>query len=221
MPIYSPKTGNVWIRDYDLGVVLQLGAILDPVKKQYSVHFTSGLSPNTDANVPVILNNPEQVYEKKTYPSLLIKREPFGQDRKRWGSYGQFDYVSGVPGTEQTVNGQTVYHKVEIKPQAWPYTLNYTVTCFARYEYEAQTMMRQLLRSFQPLGQINVTDSLGENRGYVFYNDSEVQDIGEFINVAERVHAYSISIRIEAEIDLVDPQLADTVQTIVGNTGTM
>lgn len=212
---YTPKTGIVWLRDFDSGVVKQLNPVL--IDNNYFVNFTTGLNSSSDPNVQVIFAQPEQVYEFRTHPIFLVRRNSMQPDLQRWHSYGQFSYREGVPGTERVVDGETVFDQVEMKPSAWPYNINYTISCYSRYEYEAQTLLRHILRSFQPRGHITVVDSLSENRGYTFFSDPDVQDLGEIIDVADRIRGYAVNVIVEGEIDLVDPVVRDTVQDVVVN----
>ena len=57
-------------------------------------------------------------------------------------------------------------------------------------------------------------DSISENRYYTFFSDGAVNDIGEIVDVAQRLKGYSISVKVEGEIDLVDPAVRDTAQEI-------
>jgi len=203
----------VWIRDYDQGVVNQLQPVL--IDNNYFVRFLSGLSSSSGTDVPVIFDKPEQVYEIRSYPFIHVKRESMEPDLARWHSYGQQDYIAGVPGTEHVVDGETVYDEVETKPQAWPYNITYTIAVYSRFEYEAQTILRHIMRRFRPRLYITVKDSLDEERYYTFFSDSAVSDIGEIVDVAQRLRGYSISVRVEGEIDLVDPVVRPTAQQVV------
>lgn len=217
MSKYTPNTGQVWVRDFDLGVVLQLNPVL--VDNNYFVEFSSGLSSSSGTQVPIVFDKPEQVYEIRSYPFIHVKRDSMEPALERWHSYGHQDYIAGVPGTEHVVDGETVYDQVEAKPQAWPYDINYTISCYSRYEYEAQTILRHIMRRFRPRLYITVVDTLSENRYYTFFSDGAVNDIGEIVDVAERLKGYSISVKVEGEIDLVDPTVRSTVQELAFTLG--
>ena len=218
MAKFTPKTGEVWLRDFDSGVVLQLQPTL--INNNYFVVFSSGLSGSSSPNVPVIFNQPEQVYEIRSYPFIHVKREAFTPALERWHSYGQQDHIAGVPGTENIVDGEIFYDQVEIKPQAWPYDIEYVISVYSRFEYEAQTLLRHVMRRFQPRGYITVQDSVSEDRFYTYFSDPAVADIGEIVDVAQRLRGYSVSVKVEGEIDLVDPVIRDTVQQVVVSTDT-
>jgi hypothetical protein len=215
MPAYTPPIGTVWVKDFDRGIVLNLGATL--VGNNYFVVFASGLSPNTSLNVPVSFDRPEQVYEQKIYPSYTITRDEPELDLSRWYGVAQVQEMSGV-GTPHLVNGVMVYDEVKLAPQAWPYTIKYTISCYARFEYEAQTLLRNLVRRFNPRGYINVIDSLGDTRTYDCFVDAGFTNISDIVDVSERVKAYSINCRVIGELDLAKP-MGNTPADNSGTTG--
>jgi hypothetical protein len=227
MVVWSPRTGTVWLRDFDLGIVTGTGALLDPAGSpggnNYYIDLSSGPcnSPDSDGFIPVIFNNPEPIYEQKIYPSVLIKRDDFVPALQRWHQYQQYDYYMGIPGTEETVGGVSGFTQAETKPSAWPYDITYSVSIYSRYEYEAQMILQSLMRRFQPRSYITVVDTEGDNRRYTAFVDNSVSDIGEFVDASERLRGYSLSIKVEGEIDLVDPVVKSTMKEFVQSTGTL
>lgn len=223
---YTPRTGKVWIRDFDASIIKRLGATLvtsGANANNYLVHFPTGscLNPSAPLDIPVIWGGPEQVFEKKVYPSYVIKRESFEPALSRWHSVQQLQEVWGIPGTSHVVDGETVYDQTELAIQAWPYDFTYSISIFARYEYEAQTLLKNLITKFPPRGYVTVIDSLGDNRTYECFNDSSINDLGEIVDVSERLRSYAITVKVLGEIDLTDPIVVDTVQTVVNNVGNM
>lgn len=217
---YTPRTGTIWIRAYDEGIVKRLGGTLGVSGETANTYYAqfSGqdcIGPNTSLNVPIIFGNPEPIFANKTYPSYSVKRDSIEPNLSRWHSVGQLQEVWGVTGTEQVINGITGYEQVETSPQAWPYDITYTISLYARYEYEAQTLLRNMMRKFPPRNYITVIDSMNENRTYECFNDSSITDISEIVDVSERLKGYSITVRVEGEIDLVDPIITKSVQTVV------
>lgn len=227
MVTWSQRTGTVWLRDFDLGLVTSTGATLDPAGSpggnNYYLDLTGGScnSPGSNGFIPIIFNNPDQVYEQKIYPSILIKRDDFVPALKRWHQYQQFDYYYGIPGTEEIVNGQSGFTQVETKPSAWPYDITYSISIYSRYEYEAQMLLRTIMRRFQPRTHIKVLDSLSEERRYTAFVDRSVSDIGEYVDASERLRGYSLTILVEGEIDLVDPVIKTTMKEFVQSGGTL
>lgn len=217
---YTPRIGTIWIRAYDEGIVKKLGGVLGVSGENpntYYVQFGSQdcIGPNTSLNVPVVFGNPEPIFANKIYPSYSVKRDGMEPNLARWHSIGQMQEHWGVTGTEEIVNGVTGYREVEIAPQAWPYDLTYTISLYARYEYEAQTLLKRLMRKFPPRSSVTAIDSLNNNRTYECFNDSSLADLSELVDVSERVKSYSITVRVEGEIDLADPLITKSVQTVV------
>lgn len=217
---YTPRIGTIWLRAYDEGIIKKLGGTLNPAGETantYYVQFTSQdcIGPNTSLNVPVHFGNPEPIFTNKTYPSYSVKRDSIEPNLARWHSVGQMQQVWGVTGTEETINGVPGYRQVEVHQQAWPYDITYTITAYARYEYEAQTLLRNMLRKFPPISAVRVIDSLNENRTYECFNSNAISDLSEIVDVSERVKAYSITVRVEGEIDLTEPTIRESVQTVV------
>ena len=179
--------------------------------------------------MPVIFNNPEQVYELKIYPSYVITRTtPAEPALFRWHSVKQLEYKAGVSGTEEVVTPsgfgppqQSVsgYGQLERKQQAWPVDIFYSIACYARYEHVAIPMTKRILQAFPLYSKINVVDSLGDVRTYTVFNESGIQDISEFVDVADRLKAYSVDVRVEAELDVVDPSVVNTTRGVDINFG--
>lgn len=173
--------------------------------------------------IPVMFNEPEPIYEKRIYPSILVTREDPAVNMARWHSVGQLEYIAGVSGTfeavvvgRKTVSG---YAQVESKIQSMPFDLAYTLTCFARWEHEALPMLNQILKRFQPFSRIPVVDSLGDTRTYTTFSDGGWQNQSELVDVADRMKAYAVSVKVEAELDLNDPIVRSTVATFVTSLG--
>lgn len=218
---YTNPTGSVFVRNFDQGVIETLGAVVRedmiPSLRTRRVGYWIDEVFTAPTAVPVIFNNPEQIFEKKIYPSYLITRSNIEPDLARWHSVKQLEYMAGVSGTEESVSGVSGYGEVEVKPQAWPVNIPYTVSCYARYEHEAVPMMKRLLRVYRPYSRMNLIDSLGEIRHYTVFAESGVQEIGEYIDSADRLKAYAVDIRVEGELDLNDPVIRQTVLGTINN----
>jgi len=215
---YTPRIGSVWLRAFDEGIVKALGAVSHTVgegRNNYYVSMPSGscISQGTSLDIPVIFGNPDPLFEKKIYPAFSVKREGATPALERWHP-GAMQEFYGIPGTESVVNGVTQYGQVRQSPQAWPYDINYTISVYSKYEYEAQTLLQHMLRKFPPRWDVSVLDSYNEVRTYDMFNDSDVADQSEIVDISERVKSYSISVKIEGEIDLTDPIVNNSVQSV-------
>lgn len=226
-PRYDIRTGEVFIRNYDAGLVTTMGGFItspsqvgsDALMKlmggDKENYFMSIPEISADP-IPVIFGNPEAIIERKIYPSFLVIREDPVPAMARWHSIGQREYI--VPSVSATFEynpsyGVSGYSELEIKSQDMPYDLNYQIHCYARNEQGAMAMLRKILRTYQPYSKIVLQDSLGAQRSYTAYQES-VNDVGELLDVADRVKGYSVSIRIEGELTLNDPIIVPTVTDI-------
>jgi hypothetical protein len=224
-PVISPRTGEVFLRNYDQGVVETMAGYVATLGGNRNYYID--IPACNPAQVPVIFLNPEQVYEDKIYPSFVMARTGAFPALQRWHSVGQMEYVFGdsVSGVSTITlpDGSSVsgFDQLEMKAQAMPFDLTYDLTCYARYEREAVPMLKHLLRVWQPYSKIKLIDSLGQNRIYNVYNEGDVADLSEIVDVADRVKAYMISIRIEGELDLSDPYVRSTVLQTQQNLGVL
>lgn len=233
MIIPSTPTGAVFIRNFDQGIVETLGAVV-----RTDTIVTSGQRRRgywldevfaTPMAVPVIFNNPEPIFEKLIYPCYLITRNSLEPAMQRWHSVKQLEYIAGVSGFEAVSGSPGVsgfeavsgFSTVEVKEQAWPYDIYYTISCYSRYEYEAIPMVKRILRTYRPYSRIALTDSLSETRHYSVFAETGIQDIGEFVDIADRLKAYSMDIRVEGELDVNDPVIRDTLSGVDNRFGTL
>lgn len=225
MPNFGQQTGEVFIRNFDQGVVETMNGTVRIIdgQKNYFIDVPACTPPA----VPMIFLNPEQVFESKIYPSFVMARTGVYPALQRWHSVGQLEYIVGlVSGGTSEVSGRdgsviSGYNQIETKVQTLPFDLMYDLSCYARYEREAIPMLKHLLRVWQPYSKINVVDTLGQTRVYSVYNENDVADIGEIVDVADRMKGYSVSIRIEGELDINDPWVRATVLEQVTQTGVL
>lgn len=223
---YSQQTGDVFIRAFDQGLVERLLAYVADVPNHPTVGKRRGywvdLPTGQPTQIPVIFNNPEQIYEQKILPSFLIAREAIEPAMQRWHSVKQLQYVHGVPGTEETVKLSSVsgrldyvsgYSQIETKVQAYPFDIFYAISVYARYEHEAIPMVKHVLRRLPPYSRISVVDTVGDIRRYSAFLEGGVADLGEFSDVTDRTKAYQFTVRVEAELDLTDPVTQSTMLT--------
>lgn len=223
---YDIRTGEVFVRNFDQGLVETLGGYT-AFPSQFSpslVKMLGGDKENyfidvpqaSDDPIPVVFGNPEAIIERKIYPSFLVVREDPVPAMGRWHSMGQLEYR--VPGVSATIeyseaHGVSGFSEYEEKAQDMPYDLNYQIHCYARTEFAAVVMLRKILRTYQPYSKISLKDSLGENRTYTAYQES-INDVGELVDVADRVKGYSVSIRVEGEFTLSDPITTPSVRSV-------
>lgn len=219
MAVLSPKTGSVFLRNFDQGVVETMNGEVRLIAGQRN--YFIDIPACTPVAVPVIFLNPEQVFEDKIYPSFTMSRSGAFPALQRWHSVGQLEYIADAVSGYSVVGGVTGPDFVEIKAQAIPFDITYDIACYARYEREAVPMIKHLLRVWQPYSKLRLVDSLGQNRVYSVYNENDVSDLAEVTSVAERVRGYLVSIRVEGELDINDPYTLETLISSQQNVGVL
>jgi len=217
--VHGQRTGFVWIRDFDAGMLTTLGGVR-PTDPKEGDHYRVTLPklPAEERNVPIYLVNPEQTLVDYVIPRFVIRRSSMEPALNRWMPITE-EYrcpgPSGVPITinnpagptstgpsQGTIDGHTTY---ESKIQAWPFDITYEIEAWARFENFAQVMLFHLLRTFQPLGSVMcLVDSLGDTRQYDAFAETGPSKLDDVVGMTDRVIAYNYSVRVTGEIDLVD-----------------
>jgi hypothetical protein len=213
---FDIKTGQVFVRNFDQGVVETMGGYLDYAqggsKQNYFINI-----PNADPmKVPVIFSNPFQPMEKKILPSFMIRRESITPALARWHSVGNIQYNINS-GEVISVDGVSGFSDSETLVQAFPYDIEYSINIMAFYEHEAIPMLKKVLSVYKPFSRIIIKDSLSETRTYTVFNESAVQDISEIVDINDRMKAYMVTIRVEGELDLSDPEINKKALLIKNN----
>lgn len=204
IPIWNKKTGEVWVADFDLAMIKGLGGLPDASDADnpcYAVNIPGASS----TKVPIYFNQPEQIYKNRKAPSIIIMRDDLSPALNRWMGVGQLEYRAGVSGTEILINGVSGYTQFVSKPQAMPYDFIYTIVCFDRYERTVQPILKQVLKSFPPIGKLYVTDSLGLLRSYEAKSEGPIPNTKELVDAVNRFVSYTVTVRVEGEIDLTTP----------------
>lgn len=214
--------GRVYLRNVDEGVLLTLGG--EPGKGP------SGLSENywvsvegQDAapgapGVQLLFGYPEDAAEKLRLPAIIVTRTDIAAAKQRWHSTGAEQARYPAQGaallTVQTPKGPVSgYDKVRILPQAEPFDIQYTITCLSRLrgtrasKHSVNALLFHIMKKFPPYGVVWLKDSLGDWRSYDAFTDSfgPEDNVG---GVTDRSLGYTMSLRVEAELDLSDPALA-------------
>lgn len=204
--INSKRTGSVFLKDFDKGIVESLGATVTG-----NDYFLDVIGVG---NTRVIWANPEQVFQDFVVPAIVIRRDDISPALSRL-MLGGMQYAQGVSQSVvvDTVSGFT--HK-ETKPQAYPFDISYTIQCFARLQNQAVRMLGYVLRIYPPYCLVRVVDSVGEERTYQGYMES-IADLDEVTDAVEKMSAFSVSLRVEAELDLVDPAVETLVTQVQRN----
>jgi hypothetical protein len=232
------RTGTVDLRSFDQGIVTTLGATLETVQwtngeesRNYflNVPLTKGRVGRPGLpGVPVIFAFPESVLEKFDYPLISIRRDDIAPTMSRWHP-GTLQYrapavtaqeavVDPNPGNPDAVD-VVGWDKVEQLQQAAPYDITYTISILARNRggmgqtNQANAILKYVLRVFQPYSYLYLNDSIGDGRTYDCFQES-VSHLDDVPEVADRVIGFAVTIRIEGELDLLDPEEHNTVTSL-------
>ena len=128
-------------------------------------------------------------------------------------SFGRPTVTNSNPGNPDAPD-LTGFDAVEELQQAAPYDINYTISILARNRgggtNQANGILRAILRVYQPYCRIQVFDSLGDGRTYEAFQES-ISMLDEVPEVVDRVIGFAVTLRVEAELDLNDPETKRTV----------
>lgn len=233
----TPRTGTVGIRNFDEGVVTTLGGFIANDSQglpKYWLKIDSGpggdvaCGPPGAPGIPIVFAVPEDVLQDYKEPLILVRRDDIAAAMDRWQpagvqyrapGYGAIPFIASTP-----YGPITGFDRMEMVAQATPFDITYTVQVRARYRgatgqrNQANAMFAHVLRIYPPYGKVNVVDSIGDLRGYEAFNEgiSNIDTVGE---VTERELGFSITLRVEAELDLKDPQTVQTVKHPLTITG--
>lgn len=219
--------GQVSIRDFDVGVIRTLGTTaFDAVTGKYAAGeyittLTGSCPPDGLPGVPVVFGNPEDVFKNYTDPMILVTRGDISPALDRWHP-GTLQYNAAGDGAQiANINlpgGSSVtgFDRAEVMGQAWPFDIMYTVSVRARFRGAGQrtntadTLIRHVMRTYPPYGKVDVTDSIGDLRGYEAFNEG-IATVDTLEEIRDREIGFAITLRVEAELDYKD---AHTVRTV-------
>jgi len=213
----SARTGTVFLRDYDEGLVRTMGAELIEVEldgemvQDYAIMIDGVTGPDMYGGaIPVIWQNPEDIYQPGLLPHVNVSRSAVTPAMQRWFPGGH-EYRTPAAAAQTVTSGTGVQgpSMLEFKQWAYPYDISYDIHIRARLRAQADKMLRQIGSKFWAYGQIYLRDSEGAERGYYAFQES-VDTLDEVVDIADRMLGWTISLRCEAELDFNDPYIAKT-----------
>lgn len=185
--------------------------------------------------IPITFSHPEDVYSRYRQPVIVVRRDDFTPamnryhpGHKSWKAPAQTACPISVTFDQNTRAEYTVYgyDRYETKDTGVPFDIVYTISIYARHRgkgplpkkgvptgftgaagsprNQVNKMTDFVLRRCPPYCQILVEDSLGDTRKYSAFMEG-LSHLDEVPEVTERVIAFAITLRVEAELDLSDP----------------
>lgn len=234
------RTGFVDLRAFDEGVVETLGATIDPEKENYFLQLdpveTVGFDPPISSpfskgtvdprpglpGIPITFAYPEEIIEKYSIPVLWIERTSLDPAMQRWHP-GMLQYRTAGRGAlparyapESTSISIDGFDRAEQIDQAAPFDITYSLNIVARNRgaggrsQGANRLLRHVLGIYPPYCEVRLKDSIGDARTYEAFMEG-VSPLDEVAEVASRMIGFSVSLRIEGELDLTEPVLRKTV----------
>jgi len=86
----NERTGDVWIPDFDRGVITTLGAEINAVGDVYIIKDVPGVSPPPPTGeiefdgIPVYFAFPDEIIDPKILPSFVVRRDDITPALSRW-----------------------------------------------------------------------------------------------------------------------------------------
>jgi hypothetical protein len=208
------RTGIVTLRDFDRGVVETL--LAEVVGNNYFVQIPGVLPAPGQPGIPVTFGYPEDVLERWKLPAIVISRDDIAPAMQRWHP-GMLQYGAPAYGArEVTRDARTGFTGSETLAQATPLDISYTLNLMTTSRgapgssMSAGVMLDYVLRIYPPYCAVYVQDSLGDQRTYSAYNES-MGMMDDVVDISDRTIAFAVTLRVEAEYDLADPELHSTV----------
>jgi len=218
------RTGQVFLEDFDIGCVESVGAEIIEIEldgefaPEYAIRFDGVTGPienppGYSGMVPVIMQEPEDVFQKGYLPHVVISRSDITPDLIRWFPGGHEYRIPASPAVMVTspTTGATGPSLVEIKPWTLPFNIQYDLHLRAKRRFDVDRMFRQVVKRLGgfPYGQVFVKDSEGDLRGYHAFLET-VSKLDEVVEIGDRTLGHTLSVRVEAELDFADPHLVKT-----------
>ena len=220
--IRNEKIGDVFLREFDEGVVKELGGTIIgndyylPLNKVPGVEpplFTEWAEQVGDVGqpmpgIPFIFANPGDESQRYVIPCIRVRREDPSPALERWGSLQDKYRVPAEGEEEKTVqygNRMLIgYSKYEMQSSGWPYDIPYTITVEAngnKARTNSQVMLKHCLGVFGPYGVVHVVDSFGRTRVYNVFGEgpSSLSSVGD---IRDRTMIYALSLRVAGELDV-------------------
>jgi len=218
----SARTGIVFLRDFDEGMIRTAGGELIPHEfdgetvQVYAVRIDNVLGPDEYGGyIPIYFQEPEATYQNELLPNIVVSRTALNHAPQRRNPGGREYYTPAATSKTVTSSGGVQGPSaLEIKQWADPYDIMYEVHIRARLRTQADLMLRKVGQKFGPYGQVYFIDSVGAERGYYAFQES-LDTLDEIVDVADRTLGWTISLRVEGELDFHDPYVAPTSPNLI------
>jgi hypothetical protein len=218
--------GTVTLRDFDQGFVETLGGQV--INNQYYVTIEGVTPPSGEPGIPVHFFFGEDLFTNLRYPCFLVLRDDVAISHMRLHPFMQqyrAPAKTALPVTVPVGPNRTgsYFDRTVQREQATPYDITYTLQIYNTLRgghggrRAANAMLDHVLRLWPVYGQVFVKDSTGDLRSYEAFNEGMV-NLDDNFGISERVIMFAVTIRVEAEYDLL-PELESRTVTSHPTTG--
>lgn len=212
------RNGQVFIRDFDRGIIETMGATIrlqDKVNVGYFLDIAGVEPPPGMPGIPIVFTLPEDMFEPIRMPWIMVARDDVSTAIQRWHP-GTMKYRAPREGAiESYLEGNVGFDGYEEQPMAEPVDVTYTITAAAtRRSGLASNALEKvwyyIRKVYKPYSLVIVNDSVGDRRTYNVFREGEF-DASDVIEVGSRVASMGISVRVEGEHDIEDPVVTKSV----------
>lgn len=232
----NERNGDVWLSDFDRGVITTLGGVINTVGDMYVIMDVPGVSPPPPTGerefegVPVYFAFPDETIDPKILPSFVVRRDEITPAMSRLHPGNQQYRVPAKNSAPVTVTNPRTgdvmaegFDQYESKSQAVPFDLMYTIQLRARYrnnlKVEAMKMLHYTLKKYPPYTTIYLKDSNDDLRSYTGFMESP-SALDTKPDVTGRETNFNVTLRVEGELDLNDPLVQRAMSSLpTVNTG--
>jgi hypothetical protein len=229
--IRNEQVGDVWLRDFDLGIAKTLGCVEIGQRFYLPLDKAPGVEPplftefygdedqvgQPMPGIPLIYANPASAVQRYTLPCIRLRREDPSPALERWMSlhYKYRRPAPGFPEIEVQYGSRTAkgYARYEEQEGGYPYDIPYTLTSEGvgkGARTKAHTLLHHCMKKFAPHSIVKVVDSLGRERKYNVFVEGP-SDLSIAADIRDRTIILALSLRVQAELDLRDPALKPSV----------
>jgi len=214
--LFGVEPGRVFLEDFDLGIVETMGAYIDPnapVDEQSFVLRVNGLKDEGQrvdsfgkSVVPVTFAHPESYMNIWTLPGIFVRRESIEPDLQRYSQELEGFRIPAPQAKFTTIDGMTGPDTVLSRPRPEAYNLYYSIDMLARYQTDANALLRVMLNRYKQHKAILVRDDKGDLNEYTAFLES-VDQISEILGVTLKHHGFSLNLKVIGELDVDDSTL--------------
>jgi hypothetical protein len=162
--------------------------------------------------VPVVFQNPEDIYNRYLLPGIRINRSAISTDTSRMTPTGLgWQYAVPSPqGHLVEVDGVSGPQALALRAWANPENLTYDIEVRARYTEEAQRMLDYVRYQMPERGALRVYSTDGTHSLFTFYRQG-ISETSELASSLNRFTGYLLTYEVQAEIDEHEEQTTRTL----------